>query len=224
MFCKYCKSVCIKRGKCNETQRYQCKQCGKSFLEKYIKPVIPKEKYHLTIKLNNEGCSISSIGRLLKISKSSVQRLIDRISSTIEEPEINEKHQSYEVDELRTFCGAKSKELWLIYAINKKTRQVMDFVVGRRTKENISKVLSTLMSLSPKHIYTDQLNIYKSIISKPIHKIYPRCTNYIERKNLTPAYPFKTSFPQKYLLYKKRRYAEKLCSVILLYKSCSMLF
>ena len=47
--------------------------------------------------------------------------------------------------------------------------------VGRRTKENIAKVVSTLQKLHPKHIYSDKSNIYENLISKNIHKIYPRC-------------------------------------------------
>jgi IS1 family transposase len=41
------------------------------------------------------------------------------------------------------------------------------------------------MQLAPKHIYTDKLNIYTSLLSKNIHKNYPRCINHIERMNLT---------------------------------------
>jgi len=135
--------------------------------------------------LNNEGCGISNIARLLEISKSSVQRLIERIAAYIRVPLPSEYGQSYEIDELRTFVGSKKNELWLIYAINRKSKQIVDFCVGRRTKENIAKVVTTLQKLQPKHIYSDRLNIYESLITKNIHRIYTRCINYIERKNLT---------------------------------------
>jgi len=72
-----------------------------------------------------------------------------------------------------------------MYAINRYSKQIINFVVGRRTKENISMVVSVLQKLQPKAIYSDRLNIYESLICKDIHKIYPRCINYIERKNLT---------------------------------------
>jgi len=79
MKCIYCNEDCKKRGKAGSVQRYQCKSCKKSQQAKYTKPRIPQEKYEWTVKLNNEGCGISNIARLLEISKSSVQRLIERI-------------------------------------------------------------------------------------------------------------------------------------------------
>jgi len=185
MNCKYCQAICHKRGIRNEVQQYSCKVCKKYQQTTYVKPRIPQEKYEWTVKLNNEGCGISNIARLLKISKSSVQRVIERIAASLQMPQINERDQSYEIDELRTFCANKKNELWLIYAINRKSKRIIDFFVGRRTKENIAKVVSALQKLHPKHIYSDLLNIYESLINKSIHKIYARCTNYIERKNLT---------------------------------------
>jgi len=185
MKCIYCNEDCKKRGKAGSVQRYQCKSCKKSQQENYTKPRIPQEKYEWTVKLNNEGCGISNIARLLEISKSSVQRLIERIVANLKMPEINECGQSYEIDELRTYCGNKRNELWLIYAINRCSKQIINFVVGRRTKENIAIVVAMIQKLQPKAIYSDRLNIYGTLICKGIHKIYSRCTNYIERKNLT---------------------------------------
>jgi len=185
MKCKYCQNPCYKRGKRNDVQQYSCKNCKKYQQSTYTKPRIPQEKYEWTVRLNNESCGISNIARLLEISKSSVQRLIERIVKEIKMPEINEVGQSYEIDELRTYCGNKRNELWLIYAINRCSKQIINFVVGRRTKENIAVVVSLIQKRQPKTIYTDRLNIYETLISKSIHKIYSRCTNYIERKNLT---------------------------------------
>jgi len=185
MECKFCQNLCHKRGKRNGIQQYSCKICKKYQLKEYKKNRIPQEKYDWTVRLNNEGCGISNIARLLEISKSSVQRLIERIVANFKIPEINEHGQSYEIDELRTYCGNKRNELWLIYAINRYSKQIISFVVGRRTKENVSIVVSVIQKLQPKAIYSDRLNIYASLICKEIHKIYPRCINYIERKNLT---------------------------------------
>jgi IS1 family transposase len=183
--CKYCSGACIRRGKSQDIQRYKCKICSKSFLKDYRKQKIPVEQYVLVHRLNNEGCGISSIGRLLNISKSSVQRVIIRLFASISRPEIQEKGESYEIDELRTYCGNKKNECWLIYAINRKTRKIIDFCVGRRTKENIKKVVDKLLKMNPKKIHTDGLNIYQGILKEDIHVSYSGSTNRIERKNLT---------------------------------------
>ena len=185
MKCNYCQNACYKRGKRNGVQQYSCKTCKKYQQTIYVKPRIPQEKYDWVKELITESCGISNISRLLKISKSSVQRVIERIVANLQKLEINETGQSYEIDELRTFCRNKRKELWLIYAINRSSKRIISFVVGRRTKENIVKIVSTLQKLNPKAIFTDRLNIYRSLINKNIHKVHLRCINYIERKNLT---------------------------------------
>jgi transposase-like protein len=172
MQCVYCQNDCIKRGKRKGVQSYRGKACKKYQQENYNKLRISQEKYEWVHLLNNEGCGISSIGRLLSISKSSVQRMIVRLANSISRPEIIEDNESYEMDELRTYCGNKKNECWLIYAINKKTRQIVAYCVGRRTKANIGKVVDKLLKMNPKKIYTDGLNIYQSLIKKNMHVVY----------------------------------------------------
>ena len=116
MKCLNCNSLCIKRGKKNGVQRYSCKICGKTQQAHYKKLKIPEYKYEWVKKLSNEGNGISSISRLLEITKSSVQRVIMRISSKIEKPLYKEENQSYEIDKLRTYCGNKTNECWIMYA------------------------------------------------------------------------------------------------------------
>jgi len=137
MKCKYCEDLCIKRGKYKGVQKYFCKNCRKYQREHYTKPRINAGKVDLIKRLNNEGLGISSISRLLNISKSSVQRIIIQIANSIKKPFHLERNQSYEIDELRTYVGNKHKECWVIYAINKETGKVIDLVVGRRTTKSI---------------------------------------------------------------------------------------
>ena len=185
MRCVYCKNMCVKKGKYRTIQRYQCKHCKRYQQKHYSKFVIPSYKYDWVLKLNNECCGIRSIGRLLKIAKTSVQRVIERIAEKIQRPVYKEENQSYEVDELRTYCGNKKNESWIIYAINKVTGKVIDFVIGRRTKLNTEQVINSVLKLNPKRIYTDGLNSYLSLIPKDKHKVFQYCTNKIERHNLT---------------------------------------
>ncbi|HPX76443.1 MAG TPA: IS1 family transposase [Bacteroidales bacterium] len=185
MECRFCNGICIKKGKRKGVQRYRCKDCGRYQQKEYTKAIIPVEKYILVQRLNNEGCGISSISRLLGISKSSVQRLIERIALQLKMPELSETGQSYEIDEVRTYCGNKKNECWIIYAINKASGTVVDFCVGRRTKENLKKITDSVLKLKPQKVYTDKLNIYSSLIPKAIHKVFEYCINKIERKNLS---------------------------------------
>ncbi len=183
MKCKYCNSNCIKKGKQNGLQKYQCTTCRKYQQQTYKKKLTMHNE--MIVKLNNEGVGIRSIGRILSVSKTSVQRLIENISKKLRKPEITECNQSYEIDELRTYVGNRKNESWVMYAINKINGKVIDFAVGRRNKENLQKVVKTVMQLIPSKMYTDGLNIYASLIPKTMHKVFQYNINKIERKNLT---------------------------------------
>lgn len=131
-----------------------------------------------------ESCGIRSIARILAISTTTVLCYIRRVAKDIEKP-IVYKNRQYEADELKTYVSKKKNEQWLMYAIDRRTKQVVDFRVGRRTKKNLKQVTETLLYANAKKIYTDGLAIYKTLIPKPFHCIVPRHTNSIERKNLS---------------------------------------
>lgn len=145
---------------------------------------VTEEKVKSIVEHNNEGNSISSIARLVRLSKASVQRVIEKFAWALDTPLVEETGQEYEVDELCTYVGKRKNIVWVMYAINKLTKQVMKLVVGKRTGENLRKITETLLRLNPKRIYTDRLNIYPGLISAEIHSVKKYKTNHIERKNL----------------------------------------
>ena len=182
--CIYCKSACIKKGKRNSVQKYYCKTCGKWQQNKYSYKRLNQQDKIDIISLTKEGASISSISRLIQRSKSIIQRELHHAGVKINRPEYCEHNQDYELDEMSIRISSRD-DIYLIYAINKTTRRVIDFFIGGRTKENISKVVNAVLFHHPKTIFTDRLNVYPSLIPKNIHKPGRRLTNRIERKNLT---------------------------------------
>lgn len=145
MECKYCKGSCKKKGKYKEIQKWQCINCGKHQRETYRQKCYAKEIELQIVLLNNEGMGIRSIGRILKIPKSSVQVLLLKTSRQIQSPVYDESDQVYEVDELFACIGGSDKLCYIIYAINRSTRKVIDFVIGARTKNNIGRVIQKLL-------------------------------------------------------------------------------
>lgn len=107
-----------------------------------------------------------------------------QIAKVIPQPKIIEGFQEYEVDELQTFVGSKNNRQYIIYAINRKTKVIIDYVIGTRTKENIRKVTEKLLMLNPTRIFTDKLNIYPTLIEKQRHIASAYKINHIERFNL----------------------------------------
>ena len=152
----------MKHGKTRRgEQRYKCKACGRTFIEHYIKKAYITPDTSITALLT-EGCGIRSISRLLKISGTTVLKRILVIAKNISKPFIP-VNKAYEVDEMCTFYKAKSRLLWVVYALQKDTRQVADFAIGSRTKSTLQKVINTLCLSSANKIYTDKLNLTASL-------------------------------------------------------------
>jgi insertion element IS1 protein InsB len=183
MNCKYCKGLCRKKGKYDGTQKWQCKSCNKYQREAYRQRSYNEKTEQAIMIFNNEGLGISSISRVLGMPKSSVQMFISRLSLKTQPPIEVEAGQIYELDEL--YAPVNGKLCFIIYAINRSTKKVIDYAIGARTKENIGKVINKLLSLSPKRIYTDKLPLFGYIIPRSIHRIFQYKTNRIERYNLT---------------------------------------
>jgi insertion element IS1 protein InsB len=66
-----------------------------------------------------------------------VQANIRRTAKSIIKPPIRLHQANVEVDELRAFIGNKQNQYWIAYALNRRTGEVKDFIVGRRTKRTL---------------------------------------------------------------------------------------
>ena len=69
-----------------------------------------------------------------------------------------------------------------MYALERKTKQVVNFSIGRRTKRTLQYVTNTLLLSNPKTIYTDKLVHYKSILNNVVHNTKPFGTNQSKEK------------------------------------------
>lgn len=185
VICTSCNCQCIKNGYSKSgKQRFRCRSCGKSYLSLYTHNAYKTGVNCFIKEYLKEGCGIRSIARLLKISANTVLRRITCIAKAIEKPTIF-MGKEYEVDELLTYVGSKKKLYWIVYAIEKETRSVVDFAIGRRTNKTLRKITDRLLLSSASKVYTDKLLNYKYLIPSSIHSTKYRGTNYIERNHLT---------------------------------------
>ena len=86
---------------------------------------------------------------------------------------------------MKTYIGNKNKRYWIVYAIDRVTREVIDFKVGRRTKRTLKRIVDTLLLAGAKKIYTDKLKLYEYLIPQEVHERSQYKINRIERKNLS---------------------------------------
>lgn len=196
MFCNCKKPENIKKGKYKNVQLYQCKNCKKKFRETYFIERMNEAKKKKLVSLHCGGMGTRAIAKEMGISHTCVMRTKLKIAAALPEPELP-PGQVYQVDELVTFVawrkkpkpkpGKKSKkdEYCVIHAIDAKTGRHAGFVVGKRTKKNIAILVKKLLESGAKRIYTDGLNIYPALIPKRMHSVFAKCTNRIERFNLT---------------------------------------
>jgi insertion element IS1 protein InsB len=184
MNCRYCKTgTCVKNGWSGDKQRYKCRNCGKSQQAIYSYRACMPDINKWVISFVRESCGIRSIGRLLKISVTTVLRRIRQIASQLVQPKIA-LCKNYELDELRTYIGNKKKLFWVVSALQKETGQVVNFAVGRRTNKTLRVVVQTLQNSQCKSIVTDKLVNYRYLIPENLHQVKQFGTNHIERMHL----------------------------------------
>ena len=83
----YCTGPYIKKGKYNGVQKYQCKTCAKYQRSQYCQRRYDGLAEQQVRMLNKESVSINSMGRSLKIPRSSIQMLIEKMAK--EEANLN---------------------------------------------------------------------------------------------------------------------------------------
>lgn len=185
MICKFCKGKCVKDGfQKNGCQRYKCKYCKRKQQRGYKYHAYDPQINRTIITYTKEGVGIRSTARLLKISTTTLLSRIVSIAKDIKQPPVTSK-QIYEVDEIKSFVKSKNNLIWIVYALNRKTKEVVSYNVGNRTNATLGVVIKTLDLSNARKIYTDKWRGYRSLINRKIHSTFNRGTNHIERHNLT---------------------------------------
>lgn len=184
--CPKCTSIkLIKSGKtATGKQRYCCKECTKRFIVDYTYQAYQATINQQIIIFTKEGLGIRSTARVLHISVTTLLKRIIIIAARIEQPPIG-MDRSYEVDEMRIYLGRKSRLRWIVYALERETKKVVSFNVGRRTNKTLKKVIVSLQLAKARRIYTDKLRNYRYLITKNMHNTCIHSTNHIERHNLS---------------------------------------
>ena len=178
-------SKIVKNGKTKtKKQQYFCKNCNKRFLDFYTYQAYRYGINNDIIALTKEGAGIRSTARLLKISPTTLLTRIITIAKKVVQPSIP-KGKIYLVDEMRTYVKRKDKLIWIVYALEKQTKNVVSFNIGRRTNQTLKKVITSLELSEAEKIITDKLKKYNFLINPEIHSTKFRGINHIERKNLT---------------------------------------
>lgn len=173
-----------KNGKTsNGTQRFVCRKCKRTAQKDYSYRAYSTEINDRLITLIKEGVGIRGILRILGISSTTTLKRIVKIARSIPQPQIT-VGRTYEMDELYTYVGSKLNMVCIAFALERDSRNVIDFSIGRRNKGTLRKVVDALVLSNAKEIRTDKLSLYINLVPKEIHHVKQRGINRIERMNL----------------------------------------
>ena len=183
--CCYCSSRTVKYGYTRGgNQRRKCQTCKRTQVIAYRYKAYHANTDKSIMLLTKEGLGIRSTARVLQISATTLLKRLQQIAAAIPRPVIS-KHKTYEVDELCTYVKKKSRQIWIVYALERTTKAVVSFAVGARTSKTLHIVTQTLLNAEAKAIHTDRLRQYATLIPDNIHHSKRFGTNHIERRNLS---------------------------------------
>lgn len=185
MNCKNCKETCQKWGKQkNGIQRYYCRYCKKCQQDEYMYTACKSNINKQISVLVCVGVGVRGIAFALQVSVNTVIKKIKMIAKAIVKPVIPLNRKVFELDELRTYIDNKSNQYWVAYALSSESKEVIDFVVGKRSKRILKVIVDNLLLSNVSIIKTDRLNIYRSLIPASRHISNAYNINHIERNNL----------------------------------------
>jgi insertion element IS1 protein InsB len=185
MKCKFCNDNCRKAGRQrNGAQKLFCINCRKYQQAVYKYACCKTDMNKMISTLVCESVSIRGIARVLQITVNSVVRKIKKIAAGIVKPAVPMNRKAFELDEMRTYVCNKENQYWVAYALCSQTKEVVDFIVGKRSKRTLRMIVNTLLISNVRVIKTDKLNIYRSLIPPGMHISNAYNINHIERNNL----------------------------------------
>lgn len=83
-----------------------------------------------------------------------------------------------------SFIGKKEEQRWLWYAIEKDSKKILAYVLGKRDDDAFLELKKLLEPFSISHFYTDSWGAYDRNLPAEHHTIGKENTQQIERKNL----------------------------------------
>jgi IS1 family transposase len=181
-------------------QNHQCKACGRQFVASAEERLIADEQRTLVEHLLRERMSLRGICRAVGVSLTWLLHLmVERLAACpdhlqaqlpVRPTAMVIRRLEAEADEMWSFVGKKANKQWLWTAMDAKTRQVMAFYVGDRSRKSGEQLWAKTPAVYQQQamFYTDCDEVYNGVIPPAQHKAMTkkaRKTNYVERFNNT---------------------------------------
>jgi insertion element IS1 protein InsB len=194
--CPACNSQhTIKNGSIhNGKPKYQCKDCGRQFIDHPTNKAVSDETKQLIDELLLERLSLRGIARVTKVSWSWLQNYVNQKLTNIPR-QINVSAKlsgrlTIECDEMWSFVSSKENQVYIWLAIDRNTREIIGCFVGDRTRKSARQLWASLPGIYRQCAvaYSDFWQTYKTVIPSRRHRAVGKetgQTNHIERLNNT---------------------------------------
>jgi insertion element IS1 protein InsB len=200
--CPRCQSAAFKKNGHihNGKQNHQCKDCGRQFVDCFEQYLVSDETRDLIERLLLERLSLRGICRAVKVN---LKWLLGFIVTCFEalpdhlhvqpiscDPDVLIQRLEVEADEMASFVQKKANKQWIWLAMDVKTRQIIAFHVGDRSRKSARRLWAKIPKAYRQQatFYTDQYVVYEGVIPAAQHRAInkkARQTNHIERFNNT---------------------------------------
>jgi len=175
LYCPHCQSTKIKKNgkKTYRKQNYLCKECGRQFIGDHALTYkgCHSELYKRIEKMLVRGAGIRDIAAIEDISTDKVLSVLSKSKHVI-----TPKHSYYstlEVDEFWTYVENKSNKIWLIYAYERESGEIVCFVLGKRDLQTAQKLKDKLSDLGVSYgsIATDNWDSFIAVFKDDNHLV-----------------------------------------------------
>jgi insertion element IS1 protein InsB len=181
-------------------QNHRCKACGRQFVASAEDRIIADEQRTLVAHLLRERISLRGICRAVGVSLTWLLHFMVECFAACPDhlhvprpagPAEVVLHQlEAEADEMWSFVGKRANRQWIWMAMDAKTRQVIAFHVGDRSRDSAQALWAKIPVAyrEQARFHTDQYEVYKGVIPAERHQAITkqaRKTNHIERFNNT---------------------------------------
>jgi insertion element IS1 protein InsB len=200
--CPQCKSPKYKKNGHIHTgkQNHQCQNCGRQFVQSFAQYRISDDTRALIERLLVERISLRGICRAVGVGlKWLLGFLVQCVKALPEHLHVQPitcdgyvmmQRLEVEADEMSSFVQTKANRQWIWIAMDAKSRQVIAFHVGDRSRRSAKRLWAKIPQAYRRQatFYTDQYVAYKGVIPATQHQAISklaRKTNHMERFNNT---------------------------------------
>ena len=191
MTCHNCLIEATKNGKHrNGLQRFRCAQCGKTYTELHedafrVEDHLRTDRGQLAIRLLVEGNSIRSVERITGYHRNIIMQLLliagQRCEALLATKIRSVPVSDVQCDEIWGFVGKKERskgdgdgrevgDAWCFIAIERTTKLVLSFQLGKRTVKSALQFMGKLSLASDAgqrfQLTTDRLNAYPYAVAE----------------------------------------------------------